>query len=162
MTDYQAFFDSYSAAWRANDAKAIEAHWFKDGPAPLYKPEEIFHFIADWDALRAYWQHNEQFHSAVELRLHDPIIRPVSDDLDIVVARMRWDILFAPDAKMPDGAPFIHRGTAMGGHNHVLMMFKKTPDGPRLTMWSETPDAPVSYVAELYKKDVSEGFPKTA
>ena len=43
---------------------------------------------------------------------------------------MRWDILFAPDARMPDGTPFQWRGQAMGGDDHVVTQLRQALTHP--------------------------------
>jgi len=64
---------------------------------------------------------------------------------------MRWDIKFAADATTPDGAAFSQAGKLMGGENHVLALIKQTASGLKLAGWSETPDAPLSYMRQLYE-----------
>lgn len=154
-----AFFDSYSAAWQANDPAAIEAHWDTADPKPLYKAEEITHVIEDWPALRAYWAHNEGFHQMVWLRFREPQVKPLAPGLVMVAVRMRWDIHFAEGTKTMDGHGFPFAGTAMGGDNHVITLLRHSGDGWKLTAWSETPDAPITYMGQLYQKDLSPGFP---
>jgi len=47
----------------------------------------------------------------------------------------------------------------MGGDDHVLTLVVRTPGGWRLAGWSETPDAPITYISQLYLRNVKPGFP---
>ena len=71
---------------------------------------------------------------------------------------MRWDIRFAKDAKLMDGSSFSWAGRSMGGENHVIALLKETGDGPRITAWIEAPNAPITYIADLYLKNVRPDF----
>lgn len=159
MNDLDQFFAAYRDAWRQNSAKAIESFWATDEPAPFYKAEEIDEVFMDWGQLRAYWSHNEGFNDAVELTFDDIRAQPAGAGRQLVAIRMRWDIRFAADARNMDGSPFSWAGQSMGGSNHVIAMLVETPDGPRLAAWIEAPNAPISYIAQLYLQNVRPGFP---
>ena len=120
--------------------------------------EEIDEIITDWDQLRTYWKHNEGFNEAIELTFSDIKAQAAGADRQLVGMRMRWDIRFAADATLMDGSPFSWAGETMGGTNHVIALLKEANDGPRFTAWIEAPNAPISYIAELYLKNVSPGF----
>lgn len=158
MTDIQDFLSQYRQAWWDNSAARIESFWDTDEPQPFYKAEEITHIITDWDELRAYWQHNETFNSVNELSYADIITQPLGDDRVLLGLKMRWDIRFADDVKQIDGSTFPWAGQAMGGDNHVVASLKKVGDDWRLTSWVEAPDAPILYMADLYKKNVRPDF----
>ncbi len=160
MTAIDSFFSEYREAWSQNKARLIESFWATDEPAPFYKAEEIDAIITSWDELRRYWTHNEVFNEAIELTFADIQAQAAGADRQLVGMRMRWDIRFAADAKLMDGSPFSWAGKAMGGTNHVIALLKETDDGPRLTAWIEAPNAPISYIAELYLQNVSPGFAK--
>lgn len=151
--------EAYAGAWRANDAARLEGFWDSDDGQPIYKPEEIDGLLTGWQAVRDYWRHNEQFHERVDLRFDEIEEKRLGDDLLLAVFRMRWDILFAPDARLPDGAPFQWRGQAMGGDDHVVTLWRQRAGEWRLISWIECPMAPISYMANLYLKDLSPGFP---
>jgi hypothetical protein len=155
------FFAAYRQAWKENSADRIESFWATAEPAPFYKAEEIDEVITDWDKLRAYWRHNEGFHEAIELTFNDIHGQPAGERRQLVAIRMRWDIKFAADAKTIDGQPFAWAGQSMGGSNHVIAMLTETADGPRLAAWIEAPNAPISYIAEMYMHNVRPGFPAT-
>jgi hypothetical protein len=153
----RAFFDSYTEAWRANSLERIAQHWSPEHFV-FYKAEEIANYFVKWDELLAYWRHNEQFHEQVELTFGRFDARPAAPGLVAAPVPMRWDILFSKDAKTPDGHPFTYRGIPLGGDNHVLCLLRQLEGGWKLCGWSETPDSPILYVAELYKKDVRPGI----
>lgn len=159
MSDINDFFDAYREAWRANSAEQIEAFWATGEPAPFYKAEEIDEIITDWDQLRAYWRHNEGFNEAIELSFEGIKAQPAGAGRQLVGIRMHWDIKFATDARTMDGAPFSWAGQSMGGSNHVVAMLADLPDGPKLAAWIEAPNAPITYMAQLYKNSVRPGFP---
>ena len=149
---------SYSAAWAANDAAAIAEHWAADA-FRFYKAEEIADYFTRWDEVTAYWRHNEYFHDKVGLRFAPQALLPLeAGDWAIGITRMRWDIRFATGTTTMDGAAFGYAGTTMGGDNHVLLLLTRAGDVLRLAGWSETPDAPISYMARLYQRDVTPGF----
>ncbi|UCG72821.1 MAG: hypothetical protein JSV45_00090 [Chromatiales bacterium] len=158
MNATESFLASYQQAWAENRAELIASFWATDEPAPFYKAEEIDDIITDWDQLRAYWQHNEGFNEAIQLTFSDIKAQAAGADRQLMGIRMRWDIRFAADAKLMDGSPFSWAGKSMGGTNHVIALLKETPDGPRLMAWIEAPNAPISYIAELYLQNVSPGF----
>lgn len=149
MNGVGALLEAYGDAWRRNAADAIAAHW-----APecflAYKAEEVEHYFHRWEEVLAYWRGNEALHEAVSLRFTDPVTRPLPGDLRLLVMRMRWDIRFAADARLPDGAAFAHRGRAMGGANHVLALLREDGDELRFCAWSETPDAALTTLRNLY------------
>ncbi|MEJ2534744.1 MAG: hypothetical protein P8008_04590, partial [Gammaproteobacteria bacterium] len=109
--------------------------------------ERFFH---RWEDVLAYWRGNEALHETVSLRFAEPLTRPLAGDLQLLVMRMRWAILFAADARLPDGAVFPHRGRAVGGENHVLALLCEDGDALRLCAWSETPDAALTTLRNLY------------
>lgn len=152
--------ESYAGAWRANNAEQLESFWDSSDASPYYKPEEIDGVFTAWQAVRDYWRHNEQFHERVELQFRDLEEKPLTDDLTLAIFRMRWDILFAKDARLPDGTAFQWRGQAMGGDDHVVTVWRRLDDEWRLATWIECPMAPISYMANLYLKDLSPGFPR--
>ena len=158
MNATESFLDSYRQAWSENSAERIASFWATDEPAPFYKAEEIDEIITDWDQLRAYWKHNEGFNEAIQLTFSDIKVQGAGAGRQLLGMRMRWDIRFAADAKLMDGSPFSWAGKSMGGRNHVIALLKETDDGPRLTAWIEAPNAPISYIAELYLQNVSPGF----
>ena len=158
MREIEILLQEYADAWAANDAGRLEEFWDRSEPVPFYKAEEIDQFFADWDSLRAYWVGNEGMHERVELRFSDFLFKPVSEQAIIAIFRMRWDILFAADARNPDGTPSTWRGQAMGGDNHVLALLRRTANGWRLAGWSETPKAPILYIADLYLHNVRPDF----
>jgi len=151
--------EAYAAAWRANDASLLETFWDVEDPQPLYKPEEIDGLLSGWQPLRDYWRHNQQFHERVDLSFSEIEEKPLGEDLRLAVFRMRWDILFAPEARLPDGTPFQWRGQAMGGDDHVVTLWRRRAGEWRLASWIECAMAPISYMAKLYLKDISPGFP---
>ena len=152
------FFSSYRKAWSDNSAALIEAHWDTSRP-PMYKAEEITRFFNSWDELRAYWQHNETFNSINELSYADRLVQEISNEVLIVTMRMRWDIHFGKDVRNMDGSQFAWAGQAMGGDNHVMGCMKRINGEWKLCSWVEAPDAPLLYVAELYRRNVRPDFP---
>jgi hypothetical protein len=152
--ELRTFFESYAAAWRANDVASIAEHW-DSGRFAYYKAEEIAQFYLDWGDVLQYWRHNQQFHSRVEMRFGPFPVKPLPGNWILAPVPMRWDILFSPDAVQMNGLPFAHRGAAMGGDNQVLCLLAKSDAGWRLCGWSETPDSPISYIARLYKANAS-------
>jgi len=155
MQAIEKLIEEYARAWSANDAGLLETFWDTDDPQPLYKAEEIEDYFADWDALRAYWQHNQTMHEHIELEARNFVHKPLAEGLVLTTFRMRWDILFAADA----GEPAVQwRGKAMGGDNHVLALARDTADGWRLAAWNETPLAALTYITQLYLANVKPGF----
>ena len=159
MSGIDEFLATYRQAWWNNSASDIESHWDTTGDRPFYKAEEITHIITDWDELRAYWRHNEGFNSINELSYSDIITQPLGEDRCILGLKMRWDIHFADDAKQIDGSAFAWAGQTMGGDNHVAATLNRVGGDWRLTSWVEAPDAPILYIADLYRKNVRPDFP---
>ena len=148
------FLSSYGAAWAANDVGRLASHWLPDAFA-YYKAEEIDHYLRTWDEVTEYFDHNARVNERVRLQFGDYSLIELTPELHMAAVPMRWDIRFSRNARTMDGAPFAHRGKAMGGDNHVLILLRDTASGPKLVGWSETPDAPVSYVARLYVKNAA-------
>jgi hypothetical protein len=160
-----AALHAYADAWRANAAAALVPHWAPDRFA-FYKAEEVRRFYTAWPDVLAYWAQNEGLHDDIRLSLSNlQPIAPVpgsapgsAPGLAMVAFDMTWDIRFRPDARLATGQPFHHAGRAMGGFNHVLAMLVETPLGWKLTGWSETPDAAITYMTDLYYRTASPDF----
>ena len=150
--DVQRMLQDYAAAWRSNRTTEISRFWDADAFL-FYKAEEESTFFAEWDDVVTYWQNNERLHERVELKFSDVQCKNCGDNLLSAAVKMRWDIRFAADATLPDGQPFMHRGQAMGGDNHVFLLIRGAGETLRLLAWSETPDAPLTYIRSLYFKD---------
>ena len=139
----------YARAWRVNLAEDIAAHWHARRFV-FYKAEEVERMMTDWDQVLAYWRGNEALHEAVVLRFEDVAARPLGESICAASARMRWDIRFADDARMPDGSAFAHRGRAMGGENHVALLLAREGGETGLVGWVEAPDAPLTWLRRRY------------
>jgi len=87
----------------------------------------------------------------VRLKFSELTYKLLPGDYSLVFARMRWDIKFSTKALLPDDTPFHYAGKAMGGENHVLALVKNTDHGLKIAGWSETPDAPIAYMRQLYE-----------
>jgi hypothetical protein len=145
----EALLQGYSAAWATNQTNPIAALWWPER-FRFYKAEEALHYFTRWEDLLAYWRGNEGLHELVDLRFGEFLHFPLSQDEYLSIAKMDWRIEFRAEAQTPDGAPFRHRGRAMAGFNHVLMLLRRQQEEWRFTGWSETPDAPPVYLTELY------------
>ncbi len=148
---------AYADAWRLNSAEALAPHWAQDRFA-YYKAEEILSFYTVFADVQAYWRQNEGLHDDIRLRLHNLRHIRIAEDCRMVAMDMNWDIRFRPEATLAGGMPFHHRGKAMGGFNHVLAMLAHTAAGWKLIGWSETPDAAITYLTQLYYKTAAEDF----
>lgn len=155
--DIERALFAYADAWRLNSAKALEEHWAREHFA-YYKAEEIREFYTDWDSVLAYWAQNEGLHEDIRLKLSGLRHIELAPDRRMVAMDMNWDIRFAPDAHLADGTPFHHRKKAMGGFNRVLCMLVRTDDGWKLVGWSETPDAAITYLTDMYYRTAAEDF----
>ncbi len=142
----------YAAAWAKNDPALIAALWDQDETQPFYKAEEVETYFHKHEDIMRYWQHNQRFHETIRLQFEPATLQRLGDELAIVFIKMRWDIRFAKNAQHENGAPFASAGKAMGGDNHVLAMVRATPQGLRFVGWNETPDAPISYMRQLYER----------
>lgn len=152
--------DRYSQAWTDNDSAAIASHWQGDDEAVFYKAEEISDVFSSFDEITAYWAHNEKFHEKVRLVFDLKMLNPLPGGYAIGFIAMRWDIAFKADQKTFEGEDFNHGGKAMGGENHTLIMLRDAGAGPKFVGWSETPDAPITYMAKLYEWAASPDFRK--
>ena len=160
MQKIEDFFAQYRQAWNLNAAEQIESFRDTEEPAPFYKAEEVDGVFNDWNDLRAYWKHNEGFNDAIELTFSRLRSQPLGTERRLVAMRMRWEIKFSADAKLMDGSPFGWAGQSMGGDNHVIALLKETSGAWKLNAWIEAPNAPITYIADLYLKNVRSGFPK--
>lgn len=159
MREIEIFFEQYRKAWAMNSAAKIESFWDTAEFGPVYKAEEIDGVFTSWKELRAYWEHNEGFHDAIELSFSEYRSQPVGTESRMVAMRMRWDIRFSAEAKLMDGSPFSWAGQSMGGDNHVIALLKEISGAWKLAAWIEAPNAPISYIADLYMRNVRSGFP---
>ncbi|MFZ4689763.1 MAG: hypothetical protein ACOYLS_11045 [Polymorphobacter sp.] len=148
---------TYADAWRLNSAAALHPHW-DTAHFAFYKAEEVTRFYTDFADVTAYWAQNEGLHDDIRLRLSN--IQPIAIAPDIAMAAfdMAWDIRFSPQARLASGVDFHHRGKAMGGFNHVLAMLRRTDSGWKLIGWSETPDAAITYLTQLYYRTAAADF----
>lgn len=149
--DIEVFLTSYAAAWASNDSDKIALHWDSNEPEPFYKAEEELNYFHDFVEIRNYWKHNEAFHQAIRLKFSNISFKSLPGAYAQVFIRMRWDIKFADNAKTPYGAVFNQAGKLMGGENHVLALIRDADSELKLVGWSETPDAPISYMRQLYE-----------
>lgn len=147
----------YAAAWRLNQAAALPPFWDAAHFA-FYKAEEVTRFFTGFADTLAYWQQNQGLHDDIRLRLGPITVAPVADGLATAMFDMAWDIRFAAEAKLASGQDFHHRGKAMGGFNHVLAMLRHSDSGWKLIGWSETPDAAITYLTQLYYRTAAEDF----
>lgn len=143
LADVESFFSRYSRAWDGVVAPPILAHWDR-ARFQYYKAEEVKRFFHEMNDLEAYFFNNEKLHKAVRLRFSDFALRPLSAPYAVVTMRMAWRISFL------DEAPGSLSGSIMGGDNHILALITTDGDALRLAGWSETPDAPITYVRDLY------------
>jgi hypothetical protein len=148
---------AYADAWRLNSAAALHPHWDAE-TFGFYKAEEVTIFFTDFAAVDAYWRQNEGLHDDIRLRLSNIKHIRISDDIRMAAFDMAWDIRFSANAKLATGMDFHHRGKAMGGFNHVLAMLRGTAAGWKLVGWSETPDAAITYLTQLYYRTAAEDF----
>jgi hypothetical protein len=148
---------AYADAWLLNRAEALPEHWAAADFA-FYKAEEVREFYTDFARVTAYWQQNEALHDAIRLRLGAMQHIVIAPDLRMAAFAMTWDIRFSSDARLANGMDFHHRGKAMGGSNHVLAMLRRTAIGWKLTGWSETPDAAITYLTQLYYQSAAADF----
>jgi hypothetical protein len=148
---------AYADAWLLNRADALPAHW-DTAHFAFYKAEEVREFYTDFARVTAYWQQNEALHDAIRLRLGAIQHIVIAPDIRMATFPMVWDIRFAADARLATGMDFHHRGKAMGGSNSVLAMLRRTDSGWKLTGWSETPDAAITYLTQLYYQSAAADF----
>ncbi len=130
-------------AWR-HTADDIARLWDADA-FRYYKAEEvpdIFHRFSD---ATDYWRANEAMHADVRLTFTDVVPLPLDGGWSMATMALRWDIGFSA------GAPGPLANKAMGGWNHVVALMTETDAGLRWAGWSETPDAPITYVRRLYE-----------
>ncbi|HNR23769.1 MAG TPA: hypothetical protein PKL49_12225 [Steroidobacteraceae bacterium] len=153
-----AHFASYSRAWRANDVAALLGHW-AEPEFRFYKAEEAERFFTRFADVAAYFRGNAELIEIMDVEFAVNELIPCSAGMVFAIAQLQWNIRFARDARLPDGSPYAHRGKAMGGDNHVLALLTHMPAGWRFAGWSETPDAPLSYISRLYRKNVRPGSP---
>lgn len=147
----------YADAWRLNQAAALPPFW-DAGHFAFYKAEEVTRFFTSLDETIAYWHQNQGLHDDIRLRLGPITLAPVADGIAMAMFDMAWDIRFAAQAKLASGQDFHHRGKAMGGFNHVLAMLRRGVAGWRLIGWSETPDAAITYMTQLYYRSAAPDF----
>lgn len=154
----RAHFASYSRAWKANDVARLLGHW-TERAFRFYKAEEAERFFTRFADVAAYFRGNAQLIDIMDVDFTAIEFVPCDAEMVFAIAHLQWNIRFAGDARLPDGSLYAHRGKAMGGDNHVLALLARTPEGWRFAGWSETPDAPLSYIARLYRKNVRPGSP---
>ena len=155
--DVESALFAYADSWRLNSARALEAHWAPEHFA-YYKAEEIRSFLTEWNDVLAYWAQNEGLHDDIRLKLSEMKHIELAPERRMVAMDMNWDIRFASDAHLADGMPFHHRGKAMGGFNRVLCMLVLTGGAWKLVGWSETPDAAITYLTDMYYRTAAEDF----
>jgi hypothetical protein len=139
----EALAAATAEAWTGS-ASDIAALWDAD-VFRFYKAEEVDHIFHRYEDAFAYWQANAGMHAAVRLQFADVTAVPLDGRFSAATMAMRWDIRFA------DGAPGQLAGKAMGGHNHVIALVTDSDAGLRWAAWSETPDAPITYMRQLYE-----------
>lgn len=150
-TNIESLLESYSQAWAMNDPDKIAEHWDSSDPEPFYKAEEVLHYYHSLDEITKYWQHNERFHEHIRLQFSNISCKSLPGDYAIAFIHLRWDIKFAENVTTMDGVAFSHAGKSMGGENHVLALIRDTESGLKLAGWSETPNAPITYMRQLYE-----------
>ncbi len=147
----------YGEAWRSNRAERLAGHWDSERFV-LYKAEEVPRFFVIFDEVMTYWRHNQGFNARVELGFGEPAARPLAGPYSLATVAMRWDIEFRDNTSYLDGRPFPYGGQCMGGDNQVLLLTTGSGADLKLAGWSETPDAPLAYMARLYRSNVRPGF----
>jgi len=155
--DVAAALFAYADAWRLNKAEALVGHWSQPDFA-YYKAEEIRTFYTEWNEVLAYWAQNEGLHDDIRLKLTNMKHIVLSPERRMVAMDMNWDIRFSADATLANGMPFHHRSKSMGGYNRVLAMLVQAGAGWKLAGWSETPDAAITYMTDMYYRTANEDF----
>ena len=136
-----------SSAW-SRTTEDIIALWDADA-FRFYKAEEITEIYHSFDQAVAYWRANEVMHQAVRLHFSDIVAMPLEGRFAAVTMALRWDIRFS------GGAPGQLAGKAMGGWNRVVALVTDSDAGLRWVAWSETPDAAITYVRQLYERQAN-------
>ena len=153
----EAALERYAQAWRLNSAAALAEFW-SPGAFAYYKAEEVRSFYTEWSEVLAYWDQNEGLHDDIRLRLSQHKHIELSAERRMVAVDMNWDIRFRTDAALADGTPFHHRSKAMGGFNRVLVMLLLDDGDWKLVGWSETPDAAITYLTDMYYRQAADDF----
>lgn len=152
-----ARLSEYSEAWSNLATKGLTPFWAEDR-FRFYKAEEISGYFTSWQDVIAYWDGNEILHEKVSLRFSEVQEIELPGMALVGITKMHWDIRFSADVREANGAPFPYGGKAMGGINHVLTIWEEVDGVLKLTGWSETPDAPITYMADLYYAATTPGF----
>ncbi len=143
----EALASATSDAW-CGSTEQIVALW--DAAAfRFYKAEEVADIFHRFDDAVAYWRANETMHQAVKLQFSDIVAMPLDGRYCAVTMKLRWDIRFSR------GAPAHLSDKAMGGTNHVVALVTDSDAGLRWAAWSETPDAAITYIRQLYEQQAN-------
>jgi len=124
----------------------------------FYKAEEVPDYFTHWEDVTAYWAGNEGLYEKISLRFGAAQGVALPGGALAGIVKMHWDTRFLPGAREAHGMPFPYGGKAMGGDNAVLTMWEEVDGVLMLTGWSETPDAPLMYMTELYYEATTPGF----
>jgi hypothetical protein len=143
----EALASATSEAWAGSTADIV-ALW-DEGAFRFYKAEEVGEIFHCFDQAVAYWRANEAMHEAVRLQFSDVTAMPLDGRYAAVTMKLRWDIRFS------GGAPGQLAGKAMGGTNHVVALVTDSDAGLRWAAWSETPDAAITYLRQLYERQAN-------
>ncbi len=139
----EALASATSEAW-AGTTRDILALWDADA-FRFYKAEEIPVMYHRFEEVVDYWRANEAMHEAVRLQFSEVIALPLDGRFSAVTMALRWDIRFS------QGAPGPLAGNAMGGTNRIVALVTDSDAGLRWAAWSETPDAAITYLRQLYQ-----------
>lgn len=137
-SELQAVFDRLSAGFAANDFQAVAAEWDESDPAPFYLAEERDVLIADWPALRDYWQATEAINLGCQTRWTVGHAKPLGDGHALALFDLDWRMAIAGEPE-----PY-------GGFCRGMAVFTRREPGWRLTGYAEAPLSPLTYLKKLY------------
>jgi len=143
---------TYQDLWDLQDAPRLEELWDTDSP-PCYLAEEQDEWFHTWKQVHAYWTPSS-ITQGIRMRFNQVTAKWLSDDLAFATFRIKYDMKIRPMPK------------PIGGDTRASAVFRKKPEGWRLTAWTEAPQSPITYMRKLYEMNVMPGaddfYPVTA
>lgn len=86
-----ALLDRLCTAWSTLALADIEALWDAGDARPTMLPQELERPLVGWPELRLYWTKAAARLEAASMRTRDLIVRPIADDLALILYVMHWN-----------------------------------------------------------------------
>ena len=133
------FLEAYEVAYNNQDYKTVKSMWYDDG-MPIYMAEEVPFPLYGQDRIDNYFnpRPGKRILDGIDNKYSKVRAKYIAPDIAVATYRLDYDIKLV-------GMPAVH------GWDRVMAVFIKTPDGWKITAYTEAPMGPATMVRKMMK-----------